>query len=149
MTKDELIALAKEGKASIELAYTVTRYCVTPRGIDVEGERLEYPVIFASLNNEDGQVFEDTEYYTDGVDESDLTDDEVEVLRKASGQRFARKSDPRCALSCNSARIQSSATATPFGAMSTRRVDFQDRCVLLFRCAFAILRATTAREVFG
>ena len=83
MTKDELIALANEGKASIEVAYTITRYCITPRGIDVEGDRLEYPAIFVSINNEDGQVFEDAEYYTDGVDESDLTDNEVAVLRKA------------------------------------------------------------------
>ena len=30
MTKDELIALAREGKAHIEVAYTITRYCVTP-----------------------------------------------------------------------------------------------------------------------
>lgn len=30
MTKDELIALAREGNAHIEIAYTITRYCVTP-----------------------------------------------------------------------------------------------------------------------
>ncbi len=83
MTKDELIALTREGKASIEVAYTITRYCITPRGIDVEGDRLEYPVIFVSINNEDGQVFEDAECYTGSVDQDDLTDDEAQILREA------------------------------------------------------------------
>ena len=35
MTKDELIALAKEGKAHIEVAYTITRYCVTQDGVEL------------------------------------------------------------------------------------------------------------------
>jgi hypothetical protein len=80
MTKDELIALSREGKASIEVAYTITRYCVTQRGIDAEGDRLEYPVIFMSISNEDGHLYQDAAYYTDGVDETDLTDAQAEVL---------------------------------------------------------------------
>jgi len=83
MTKDELIALAKEGEASIEVAYTITRYCVTPRDVDVDGDRLEYPVIFVSINNKDGQVYEDAECYTGRVDEDDLTGDEAQILRDA------------------------------------------------------------------
>lgn len=83
MTKDELIALAKEGKASIEVAYTITRYCITQEGVDAEGGRFDYPAVFMSISNEDNGVYEDAAYFTDGVDEIDLTDDEAETLAEA------------------------------------------------------------------
>jgi hypothetical protein len=77
MTKDELIALAGEGKAHIEVAYTIARYCVTPNA------SLDYEAIFLSISNEDGSVYDDEAYFTDGVDEIGLTDDEAESVRLA------------------------------------------------------------------
>lgn len=74
MTKDELIALAREGKAHIKVAYTITRYCVTPNA------SLDYEAIFMSINNEDGSVYDDAAYFTDGVDEIELRDDEAESV---------------------------------------------------------------------
>jgi len=80
MTKDELIALAREGKAHIEVAYTITRYCVTPTA------DMDYEAIFFSISNEDGDVYDDAAYFTDGDDEIDLTDDDAETLRIAIQQ---------------------------------------------------------------
>jgi hypothetical protein len=72
MTKDELIALAREGKAHIKVAYTITRYCVTPSA------SLDYEAIFLSISNEDCSVYDDEAYFTDGVDEIELRDDEAD-----------------------------------------------------------------------
>lgn len=77
MTKNELIALVREGKAHIELAHTIARYCVTPNA------SLAYEAIFLSISNEDGSVYDDEAYFTDGVDEIELSDDEAESVRLA------------------------------------------------------------------
>jgi hypothetical protein len=84
MTKDELIALAREGKAHIEVAYTITRYCVTPAA------KMDYEAIFLSISNEDDSVYDDAAYFTDGVDEVDLTEEDAETLQAAIGQKLGR-----------------------------------------------------------
>ncbi|MGZ5440349.1 MAG: hypothetical protein ACXW4P_03790 [Thermoanaerobaculia bacterium] len=91
MTKDELIALAREGKARIEVAYTITRYCITQDGVDDNGARSLDPAIFMSISNEDGGVHEDAAYFTDATDETDLTDDEAEILCEAIKDAMARR----------------------------------------------------------
>lgn len=84
MTKDELIALADQGKATIQVAYTITRYAITRNGIDDSGERPnDYAAIFLSISGEDGDVYDDKAYFTDEDDEIDLTETEVERLRLA------------------------------------------------------------------
>jgi hypothetical protein len=84
MTKDELIALADQGKATIQVAYTITRYAITRNGIDDSGERPnDYAAIFLSISGEDGGVYDDKAYFTDEDDEIDLTETEVERLRLA------------------------------------------------------------------
>lgn len=84
MTKDELIALGKEGKAHIEIAYTITRYCVTPNA------SLDYDAIFLSISNDDGSVYDDEAYFTDGVDEIELSDDEADALRTVIDKKMAQ-----------------------------------------------------------
>lgn len=77
MTKDELISLARAGDAHIEVAFTITRYCVPANAsLDSEG-------IFLSVSNEDGSVYDDEAYFTDGVEELELSDEEAENLRHA------------------------------------------------------------------
>jgi hypothetical protein len=75
MTKDELMTLAKEGKAHIEetLTYMVTRYRITGDDADAPEtmfvELSEYGVEHAS--------------YTDGEEDTELTAAEAEVVRAA------------------------------------------------------------------
>jgi hypothetical protein len=80
MTKSELIALARDGKAHVEVAYTITRYCITRKGGEEFGRFVDYPAVFMSISNEDGGVYEDAAYFTDGVDEEDLTNEECDTL---------------------------------------------------------------------
>ena len=81
MTKDELIALADEGRATIQVANTITRYAITRDGIDDCGERAnDYAAIFLSISGEDGGLYDDKAYFTDGRDEIDLTEEEAERL---------------------------------------------------------------------
>jgi hypothetical protein len=91
MTKDELIALAKEGKAHIEVAYTITRYCITQEGVDGEGDRFDYPAVFMSISNEDNSLYDDAAYFTDGSDEIDLTDEDADVLWSAIQTAMTRR----------------------------------------------------------
>jgi hypothetical protein len=81
MTKQELIALAEAGHAQILPAYTITRYQVIRRGADHRGQTLDYPVIFMSITEEDGSVYDDYAYFTDGDDEVELDDADAERLR--------------------------------------------------------------------
>jgi hypothetical protein len=69
MTKDELIALARGGKAHIEetSTYLVTRYQIVA---DVDADGL--PAIYAELS----EVGVEHAYYTDGSNEHELTPDE-------------------------------------------------------------------------
>ena len=60
MTKRELLALAASGNAIIEVAYTITRYCVTPPD-DPDGL---HAAIFISISNEDGSVYNDDGLFT-------------------------------------------------------------------------------------
>jgi hypothetical protein len=90
MTKDELIALACEGKARIDVAYTITRYCIAQDGVDDNARCLD-SAIFMSISNEDGGVHEDAAYFTDATDEIDLTDDEAEMLCEAIKNAMARR----------------------------------------------------------
>jgi hypothetical protein len=86
MTKDELIALVKEGKAHIELAFTINRYAITEAAVDAQGEPIEYPAIFMSVSNTDGSVYDDEAYFTDDIDDDMLTEEEAETLRQAIEQ---------------------------------------------------------------
>jgi hypothetical protein len=83
MTKEELIALVREGKGNISEAYTITRYCISRERWQHEGRDTDYPAIFMSISNEDGSVYGDDAYFTDRDTEVSLTDDEAEVLREA------------------------------------------------------------------
>ena len=83
MTKEELITLASQGKARVEVAENITRYSITPEGVNEQGEQIEYPVIVLCIDNLDRREFIDTAYFHDGLDESELTDDEEAMLRSA------------------------------------------------------------------
>lgn len=77
----ELIALAEAGKAHIEASYTVTQYRIVRKGVDDRGEPLDYPAIFLLISDEDGSVFDDFSYFTDGDIDVKLRDEDTERLR--------------------------------------------------------------------
>lgn len=83
MTKEELIAVVREGKGNISEAYTISRYCISRERWQHEGRDTDYPAIFLSISNEDGSVYGDDAYFTDRETEVSLTDEEAEVLREA------------------------------------------------------------------
>jgi hypothetical protein len=83
MTKDELIALARESKAHIESEYTITRYRITQEGVDAKGVPFDYPAIFLSICDQDGNVHDDDPYFSDDTDYDGLTDEEAETIREA------------------------------------------------------------------
>lgn len=75
MTKDELMTLAKEGKAHIEetLTYMVTRYRIT-------GDDADDPdTMFVELS----EYGVEHAFYTDGEEDTELTASEAEVVRAA------------------------------------------------------------------
>lgn len=78
MTKDELIALAREGKAHIEewASHIVTRYGVS-ESADNDGEA---DVLFVTLC-EEGTVHD--AYFSGEEGVSDLTADEIDIVRTA------------------------------------------------------------------
>jgi hypothetical protein len=79
MTKQELIELARDGKAYIHLAYTISRYCITKDGHGGD----DTAAVYISISDQDGGVHDDAAYYTDGDADEDLTDTEAETLRAA------------------------------------------------------------------
>jgi hypothetical protein len=83
MTKEQLIALAREGKAHIGIAYTITRYCISKKPWGRKAQSSDYPAIFMSISNEDGSVYNDAAYFTDLNEDVDLSADEAEALRVA------------------------------------------------------------------
>lgn len=91
MTKDELIALAKEGNVHIEPAHTITRYSITQKGVDAEGDPFSCPAIFLSICDEDGAVYGDDPYFSDALAEDSLTDEEAETIREAIEASNARR----------------------------------------------------------
>jgi hypothetical protein len=80
MTKDELVAFAKEGKAHIEACLTciVTRYRVTEQADDDSEESM---ALFISICDE-GTIHD--AYVSGAEEDAVLTADEIEVLRTAT-----------------------------------------------------------------
>jgi hypothetical protein len=80
MTKQELLALAAAGHARIDVAYTITRYCVAPKCLGADGD-LSEGAIFITISDEDGGPYGDDAYFVDErQDEVPLTQEEVDVL---------------------------------------------------------------------
>jgi hypothetical protein len=80
MTKHELLALAAAGHANIKVAYTITRYYVSPKCLGAADSRSE-AAIFFSISNEDGSVYDDDAYFIDNADdEVPLTREEANAL---------------------------------------------------------------------
>ncbi|MEO8382585.1 MAG: hypothetical protein ABI779_23190 [Acidobacteriota bacterium] len=88
---EELIALAEAGQAHIEASYTVTRYHIVRKGVDDRGEPLDYPAIFLLISDEDGSVYDDFSYFTDGDIDVKLRDEDAERLRVVIEQNMQRR----------------------------------------------------------
>jgi hypothetical protein len=97
MTKEELIALARKGKAQITMLDHITRYCITETDLDAEGHRVDYPAIFLSISR-DGTVYDDDAYFTDGVivnEDQVLTDEDLELLAETITDRREEDQQPK------------------------------------------------------
>lgn len=88
---EELIALAEAGKAHIEASYTITQYHIVRKGVDDRGEPLDYPAIFLLISDEDGSVFDDFSYFTDGDIDVKVRDEDAERLRAVIEQDMQRR----------------------------------------------------------
>ena len=51
------------------------------KGLDDHGEPLDYPAIFLLISDEDGSVYDDFSYFTDGDIDVKLRDEDAERLR--------------------------------------------------------------------
>lgn len=79
MTKQELISLAASGDAYIHVAFTISRYCVTP----TDGHDTEHGMILIAVTDDDGTLYDNATYFDDSSDPVDLTDAEAETLMLA------------------------------------------------------------------
>jgi hypothetical protein len=79
----DLIALAEAGQAHVEasFSYVVTKYRIVRKGVDAHGDPLDYPAIFLLISDEDGSVYDDFSYFTEGDIDVELLDEDAERLR--------------------------------------------------------------------
>lgn len=78
LTKHELLDLVASGNAIIEVADTITRYCIKPPADREDSNH----AIFISIDD-DGSVYKDLVYFVGYRDDADFTDEQAETLREA------------------------------------------------------------------